>query len=130
MALHSELEIYRTCFDLLGEAAEIVRNMPKDIKRALGDRIIDACIDLDRYLRQANMAKDKEPPLLALLDRLEVIEILTRLCRDRQWIRPRQYARLTERTQSIGRQCNAWRTYMKEHGSPQQRQLFDREVTA
>lgn len=125
MALHSELEIYRTCFDLLGEAVEIVRNMRRDIKKALGDRILDACIELDLFVRRANIAADKEPFLLNLLERLEVIELLSRLCRDRGWIPIGHYAKLTQRTQSIGRQCNAWRTHMKEQGSPQQRQLFD-----
>lgn len=125
MALHSELEIYRTSFDLLGEAVEVVRNMRLDIKKALGDRILDACIAVDLHLRNANMAEDKEPQLLSLLERLEVIELISRMCRDRGWMPITHYAKLTERTQSIGRQCNAWRMHMKEKGGSQQRQLFD-----
>jgi|SRR6185369_1223201 len=124
MALHSELEIYRSIFDLLGAAADVVRNMPRDIKKTLGERIIDACVALDLHLRDANMAEDKEPDLLKLLRQLEVIEILSRLCRDRRWMPVSHYARLTEFTQSIGRQCNGWRSFMKEKAAPQQRQLF------
>lgn len=125
MALHTELEIYRSCFDLLGDAAQVVANMRREIKSVLGSSIVQACVQLDIHLRRANMAQDKEPELLALLEQLEVIEISTRVCRDRRWIPLTHYAKLALHTQSIGMQCNAWRTYMKEHGSPQQRQLFD-----
>lgn len=125
MALHSELEIYRTCYELLGEAAEVVRSMRRDIKQTIGGRIIDACIELDLLVRDANMAQDKEPHLLALLRRLEVVELLTRVARDRRWIPVGHYAQLTQRTQTIGKQCNRWRTRMKEIGGSQQPQLFD-----
>ena len=125
MALHSELEIYRTCYDLLGDAAQVVSNMRREIKGVLGSSIMQACVQLDIHLRRANMAQDKEAALLDLLEALEVIEISTRVCRDRRWIPLAHYAKLAAHTQSIGMQCNAWRTWMKDHGSPQQRQLFD-----
>ncbi len=125
MALHSELEIYRTCYDLLGEAAEVVRSMRRDIKQTIGTRIIDACIELDLHVRDANMAENKEPHQLALLRRLEVIELLTRMSRDRKWIPIGHYAQLTKRTQSIGKQCNAWRRRNVEEDGSQQPQLFD-----
>ena len=109
MALHHTLEIHRSCCDLLGEAVVIVLNMPRAVKNALGNKIIDGCIDLDLRIRAANMAQDKEPHLLQLLEGLEVIELVLRLCRDKKWISPRQYAALVEHTQSIGRQANGWR---------------------
>ena len=109
MALHQTLAIYRSCCDLLGDALVVVMQMRRDVKHALGNKIIDACIELDLHVRAANIAHDKEPHLLHLLERLEVIELVLRLCRDRRWIAPGQYARLVDHTQSIGRQANGWR---------------------
>jgi len=127
MALHSELPLYRACYDLLGVVSDVIRNMRRDIKTALGARILDSCIALDLHLRQANIDQDKEPELARLLERLEVIELIARVCRDKGWIPAKHYADIVERTQSIGRQTNAWRSRMKELGSPQQRQLFNRQ---
>lgn len=125
MGLHTELAIYRTCYDLLGAAVEGIRNMRRDIKSAIGQRIIDACIELELHIRRANMATEKEPHILALLERLEVIELLVRLCRDRQYLPTAHYARVVGFTQSIGKQANGWRR-QQGGGHTGQRQLFDR----
>ena len=122
MALHSALEIYKAAYDLLGAAGDVIMNMRRDAKKVFGEKIIDACIELDLHIRAANMAQDKEPHLLRLLERLEVIELLSRVCRDRGYIPPRHFAKLVERTQSIGKQANGWRK--AEKGSPQQERLF------
>lgn len=124
MALHSELEIYRTCYDLLGVAVEVIRQMRRDIKKAVGDQITQACVDLPLLVRRANIAADKEPHLLQFLERVEAIELLVRTCRDHHWISTGHYAAIVHLTQSVGRQANAWRTRMKELAGSHQRQLF------
>lgn len=118
MALHTATEIYGTCFDLLGVAGDVIMNMRRDAKKVFGEKIVDACIQLDIHIRAANMAEDKEPHLLLLLERLEVIELLSRVCRDKQYIPVGHYAKVIERTQSIGRQANGWRK--SASGSAQQ----------
>jgi len=124
MGLHTATELYSVCFELLGVACEAVLNMRRDVKSVLGGKIIDACIGLDLHLRDANMADDKEPHILLLLERLEVIELLSRVCRDKQFLPLGHYTKLIERTQSIGRQATGWRKSVS--GSGQQRLLLDR----
>lgn len=123
MALHTATEIYASCFELLGVAGNCVLNMRRDAKRIYGEKIIEACIELDLHVRAANMAQDKEPHLLKLLDRLEVIELLTRVCRDWGFLTIPGYAEITKRTQSIGKQANGWR---RAQGEMQQRLPLDR----
>ena len=124
MALHTALDIYAACYDLLSAAGDVILNMRRDAKRVFGEKIIDACIDLDLHVRAANMAQEKEPHLLRLLERLEVIEILTRVCRDKGFVAPAGYARIVGRTQSIGMQANGWRKAERERGASQQPGLF------
>lgn len=121
MALHTELDIYRSCYDLLGEAVDAVLQMRRDVKPVLGKSIVDGCFAIETHIRAANMAQDKEPHLLLLLERLSNIEIAVRLCRDRGFIRNPAYARLIQHTQHVGKQANGWRNHYK--GGPQQRQL-------
>ena len=109
MALHTATEIYGTCFDLLGVAGDAILNMRRDAKQIFGGKIIDACIELDLHIRKANMAEDKEPHLLLLLERLEVIELLSRHCRDRAYMSIGHYAKMITHTQSMGKQANGWR---------------------
>lgn len=58
MALHSETEIYRTVYTLLGAAGQVVMQMRRDAKKVFGEIIIGACVELDLHVRAANMAPD------------------------------------------------------------------------
>ena len=97
MALHSELPLYRACYDLLGVVSDVIRNMRRDIKTALGARILDSCIALDLHLRQANIDQDKEPELARLLERLGHSNSARATCR------PASAARSIERKRKSGR---------------------------
>lgn len=123
MALHTELEIYRSAFDLAGAAVDVVLQMRRDVKPVLGKLMVDECFGIVLNIRAANMAQDeeKEPHLLQLLERLTNVETAVRLCRDRHFIARPAYSRIVEHTQSVGRQANAWRKHYTS-GVPQ-RQL-------
>jgi len=109
MALHTDTQIYGACIELFGAAVDVILNMRRDVKHTLGGKIIDACTDLDKHIRRANMASDKVPHIEALLERLEEVEFVTRMCRDRRFIPTTGYAKLILRTQSIGKQANGWK---------------------
>lgn len=109
MALHSELPIYRVAYDLLGLVVKMVRNMPRDAKHALGASIVDECVRVVVLIFRANVARDKAPHLLELIERVEVANLLLRLSRDLQCIPTKHYAAAIELTTSIGKQANGWR---------------------
>jgi hypothetical protein len=127
MALHTETEIYAGCFELLGAAVDTIRNMRRDVKPILGKMIVEACVELDLWLRAANIAADKEPHLLKFLERLEVIEFLMRTCRDRNYVPVKAYAEIILRTQSIGKQVNGWRRAERERHTQQPGLFPDRQ---
>ena len=109
MALHSSTDICAAAFDLLGEAGDVVLQMSRNVKSIYGRLIIDACIEMGLHIRAANIANDKALHIDKLLERLEVVELLTRTCRDRRYMPPAHYARLVKLTQSLGRQANGWK---------------------
>lgn len=86
MALHSDLPIYKVAYDLLGVVAQLVKNMPREFKQSIGGKIRDECIDIATLVFRANVARDKAPHLLELIERLQVAELLLRLARDLRFI--------------------------------------------
>ena len=113
MGLHTDLEIHKTAYDLFDLVVDdLVRNMPKDVKRALGDKLRDECLDLTVHIQIANMERDKAPHLLNLIRGLGKVKVMLRLSRDRRYIGTRKYAAATFLTTSIGKQANAWRKAM------------------
>ena len=109
MAIHTELPIYKVAYDLLGVVIQLVKNMPREVKQSIGGKVRDECIEISTLVFRANVAQDKAPHLLELLERLQVAELLLRLARDHRFISTGQYAKAIALTGSIGKQANGWR---------------------
>ena len=109
MALHTELSVYKTTYELLGVVPDLVKNMRRDFKRNLGQRLLDECVDLTVEIFRANCAQEKELHLISILERQQVIELLLRLSRDKRLISTGGYATAIKLTTSIGKQVNGWR---------------------
>ena|SRR5258708_33094717 len=110
MALHTELDIYKAAYDMLGLTIdELIKNMPRSVSRAVGDRLRDECITLTVLIQTANMERDKAPHFVAMLKSLGVVELLLRISRDKRYIGLKGYAAAVLLTTSIGKQANALR---------------------
>jgi len=109
MAIHTNLPIYKVTYDLLDVVTNFSRNMPRDFKRTIGDKISAECIELTVLIFRANVAKDKALYLTELQERLEVAQLLIRLAKDKRLISVAAYAQATELTTSIGKQATGWR---------------------
>jgi len=95
MSLHTELDIFKASYDLLGVADDLVRNIPRSHKPHLGRKIFDECTEIVAAIPLANAERGagKVPHLNRLLQRLEVTKVLFRLCVDKRYISHGQFAR-------------------------------------
>ncbi|WP_131753722.1 four helix bundle protein [Burkholderia vietnamiensis] len=109
MATHNQLPIYKVAYTLLDVVTDLVKNMQRDFKRSIGEKISVECIEITVLVFRANVAQDKAPHLMELLERLQVIELLLRLAMDKRLISKPAYAKAIEHTTSIGKQANGWR---------------------
>lgn len=57
MALHTDLPIYRTGAELLGLAVSVQEQMPRSMKRLLGEKIVVHCVDMLDLMALANATK-------------------------------------------------------------------------
>ena len=109
MATHTQLPIYKAAYDLLDVVTDFVKHMPRDFKQSIGGKINAECIEITVLVFRANVAHDKEPHLIELLERLQVAELLIRLAKDKRLISTSAYAKAVELSTSIGKQANGWR---------------------
>ena len=109
MALHSELPIYKVAYDLLALILQITRNMPRDVKQQVGSALRDECVQITVLIFRANVARDKAPHLVDVIERLQVAELLLRLSHDLRFIGQKHYADAIALTSQIGKQTNGWR---------------------
>lgn len=86
MALHTELPIYKVAYDLFDISTDLAKNMPRDFKASIGGKLRDECVDIVTLIFRANVAQDKTPHLDKLIERVQVIELMLRLSRDKRLI--------------------------------------------
>lgn len=111
MALHHQLPIYKLAYDLLSVTTDITRNIPRDFKRLIGEKVREECVEILVLIFRANAARNKTPHIEDLLERLQVVELLLRLSKDKHFIATKQYARAIEITDGIGRQATGWKKH-------------------
>jgi len=111
MAIHTSLPIYKVAYDLLGVATDVTRNMPRDYRASVGAKIREECVEIVVSIFRANINRDKVPHLDALLERLQVAELLIRLSKDKRFISTGQYAQAIALTNAIGKQASGWRKH-------------------
>lgn len=109
MALHTTLPIYKVAYDLLDVAVDLVKNMPRDVKLVIGGELRDGCLKVLVLVFRANVSRDKATHLTELIERIQEIELLLRLSRDKRFISTAQYAKAVELTGSVGKQASGWR---------------------
>lgn len=111
MALHHQLPIYKLASDLASLATDLIKNMPRDLKRTLGEKVLMECIDVTVLILRANVAqgRGKVPHIEQILERIQVIQLMLRLSVDKRLISTAQFARAVEITDSVGKQATGWK---------------------
>lgn len=109
MGLHHELPIYQDAYRLLGMTTDITRNIPRDFKRLIGEKVREECVEAMVLIFRANVARNKTPHIEQLQERVQVIELLLRMSKDKRFISVKQYADAIQITDSIGKQSSGWK---------------------
>ena len=52
MAIHTHLPIYKVAYDLLDVVTDLVKNMQRDFKRSIGEKITTECIEIPTAKRR------------------------------------------------------------------------------
>ena len=110
MALHTELPIYRTGVQLLALAIQAQEQMPRGVKRSLGDKIAQHCVEMLDLMALANATQrgERARHIQALLTHLRAMTVLLRVSHDARYVSHGLWARFTELLGSIGAQGGGW----------------------
>lgn len=110
MALHSDLPIHRKGVQLLALAIKAQEQMPRGVKRILGDKITQHCVDLLELMALANATQRdvRAAHLQQLLARQRTVTVMLRVAHDSRYLSPRLWAESVELLGTIGRQAGGW----------------------
>ena len=110
MALHTDLPIYRTGVQLLAFAVKVQEQMPRSVKRILGEKITQHCVDMLDLMALANASQREERAehIRQLLTLQRAVTVLLRVSHDSRYLSPKLWAESIAVLGSIGRQAGGW----------------------
>lgn len=110
MARHTDLSIHKTGCDLLELAFKVQEQMPRGMKRHLGEMITKHCMEILDLMALANMSKgDRRAQYITeLLMQVRATEVLLRVGVNGKNITRKLWARCVDLLESIGRQGGGW----------------------
>ena len=110
MAMHTDLPIHRTGVRLLDLAIKAQVQMPRTVKRALGEKITQHCVEMLDLMALANATQReiRAEYIEQLLARERAITVLLRVSHDARYISPKLWADSIGLLGSIGKQAGGW----------------------
>ena len=109
MAQCQHLPIYKTTYELLGVVTRATAGFPKAYKYSLGEQIRNEVVEMVVYIFKANSSRSwRAEHASAILERLQVVELLLRLSRDMRAMTIKQFSETVALTDSLGRQAQGW----------------------
>ncbi|MCL1689402.1 four helix bundle protein [Elizabethkingia anophelis] len=107
MALYDQLPVYKEGYDLLLELYRISKNMDRDYKFTLGEKIKSAASDLIISIYRANRRENKLLILEEAKSHIEIIRLMLRIYKDLKQISVNDFINIPERIESTSKQINS-----------------------
>ncbi|MDD3302552.1 MAG: four helix bundle protein [Candidatus Gracilibacteria bacterium] len=108
MATYDNLPVYKTSYDLLLLVFNLVKEFKKEYKYTLGDIIKKEIINLISNIYKANSKQDKQKNILLAREKLELLRLYIRLCKDLKIINLNRFVEINLLIESISKQLVAW----------------------
>jgi hypothetical protein len=110
MALHTDLAIHRTGSELLGLAFSIQEQMPRGMKRSLGEKIVQHCTEMLDLMALANASQHdvRAGYIQNLLTHQRALTVLLRVGHDKRWVHTKPWGQSVRLLGSIGAQAGGW----------------------
>lgn len=108
MANYDNLPVYKAAYDLLLRVYGLGQHWARDIKFTLGERLKNELYDVLLFIYQANATFEKS--MLIEQARLGItrVKIEIRLLHDLKQLSIKQYAGLSQMSESVSKQLAAW----------------------
>lgn len=124
MSNHSELAVYRAAYSLLEELSKCVKNMNRNFKFSLGDRMMNSGINSISEIASANRTKsmtERTHHISSVVSTMEDMQVMVRLARDLQVLQTSHYSKIVEMIDDVLTQSKKWKKFTERNASSSQK---------
>lgn len=109
MAIYENLPAYKAAYDMLLEVYRMNLNLTREYRHTLGENLKNEFKELIICIYKANSDDvNKEEYLRNARERIVVIKLYMRMLHDLKQITLKRFAALTQKTEELSKQINAW----------------------
>jgi len=114
MTIYDNLPVYKASYDLLLLVFKIVKDFTKEYKYTIWDLIKKEIINLISNIYKANSKYDKLKSIWLSREKIELLRLYFRLCRDLRILSLNKYVEINILLESISKQLTAWEKSFKK----------------
>ena len=114
MGMHYDLPVYKSCYDLLLEIFQFVKNFGREYKYTVGESLKKQTVALLTLIFRANSRKDKEQVLQEARESIEVIRLFIRLMKDMHQISLKNFVHVNKKVEDVSKQLTGWQKAMRK----------------
>lgn len=114
MASYDNLPVYKTTYEFLSYFYKIGKNIHRDYRYTLAERLKNELTDVLVLIYKANLTTEKTELLARARDKIMIVKIQLRLLSDLKQISLKQFALSVEMVESVSRQLTAWQKSHEE----------------
>jgi hypothetical protein len=106
-----ELPVYKASYDLLLFSFQAIKDMKKDYKYTVGEKLKNEIMNMIMNIYWANKTKDKKLKIKKIekaQEEVEVVRILFRLLHDLREIKLRKFTEVNLKIEDVSRQLTGW----------------------
>lgn len=114
MAIYTNLPVYEECYQLLLQLVAFSRQMQRDFRYTVGEKLQQTVIDIIVLIFKANKAVQKTDIISEARERLVEVQVMMRVLNDTRQLSDKQYVLLVERATSVSKQLASWERSLGE----------------
>lgn len=108
MAIYTNLPVYEETYQLLLQLVTFNRQLHRDFRYTLGEKLLQTVIDIIVLIFKANKVVEKTPLIAEARERLVEAQVMMRVLNDTRQLSDKQYVQLVERSTSVSKQLASW----------------------
>lgn len=108
MAIYTNLPVYEETYQLLLQLVTFSRQMQRDFRYTIGEKLQQTMVDIIVLIFKANKAIAKSTHIAEARERLVEAQVMMRVLNDTRQLSDKQYVQLVERSTSVSKQLASW----------------------
>jgi hypothetical protein len=108
MGLYDHLPVYKACYDLLLALFDMTKNLPREYKYTVGEKLKNEALELIVNIYRINSSKQKEPLIIKARETVEAIRIYLRILKDIKQIDLKKFIFVNEKIELASKQLTGW----------------------